>query len=95
MDELYSKSLSNEVRKERAQKIISHLTELTDLDKVGPNGADKQILSDTVKILKKIVNLNISDGNLTILNPASNILDERNGKSWRNISVSLGAKINK
>ncbi|XP_028410398.1 adhesion G protein-coupled receptor L3-like [Dendronephthya gigantea] len=87
VDELYNKKLSDEVRREGAQKIIKDLTELTDLDKVagGENGADKQILSNTVEILRKIVNLNISDGSLKILEPASNILDERNDKSWENI----------
>lgn len=76
----------------RAQEIINKLIEFTDLDKVagGENGTDKQILSDTVEILRKIVNLNISDGRLKILDPANNILDDRNGKSWRSISVSFG-----
>ncbi|XP_028401048.1 adhesion G protein-coupled receptor L2-like [Dendronephthya gigantea] len=87
-DDLYSKNISDEVRRERAQEIIKELTEFTDLDKVagGENGADKQILSDAVEILQKIVNLNISDGSLKVLDPANNILDERNSESWRNIS---------
>ncbi|XP_028410399.1 adhesion G protein-coupled receptor B3-like [Dendronephthya gigantea] len=88
VNELYNKNISDEVRREDAQEIIKELTKITDLDKVagGENGADKHILSDTVKILQKIVNLNISNGSLKVLDPASNILDERNDKSWKNIS---------
>ncbi len=52
------------------------------------NGIKPQNLNDTVKILQKIVNLNITAGNLNILEPANNILDSRNTKSWRNITVS-------
>ncbi|XP_028410401.1 latrophilin-like protein LAT-2 [Dendronephthya gigantea] len=87
-DELYNKNISDEVRRERAQEIINELTKFTDLDKVagGENGADKQILNGTVEILQKIVNLHISDGSLRILEPSSNILDQRNDKSWKNIS---------
>lgn len=50
---------------------------------------DKEILSETVEILQKIVNLNISDENLNILNPANNVLDLRYERAWRNMSVSL------
>jgi hypothetical protein len=41
----------------------------------------QQDLNDTVRILQKIVDLNI-------LVPASNILDSRNTKSWRNMKAS-------
>ncbi len=47
-----------------------------------------QYLNDTVRILKNMVNLNITTGNISILEPANNILDIRNTKSWRNITVS-------
>ncbi len=51
-------------------------------------GIKPQYLNDTVRILQKMVNLNITAGNLSILEPANNILDIRNTKSWRSITVS-------
>jgi hypothetical protein len=52
------------------------------------NEMKQQDLNDTVTILQKIVDLNIPDSNLNILDPANNILDSRNTKSWRNMTVS-------
>ena len=52
------------------------------------NGIKLQNLNDTVRILHEIVNLNITAGSLNILAPANNILDSRNKKSWRNMTVS-------
>ena len=52
------------------------------------NGIKPQNLNDTVRILQKIINLNITAGNLNILGPANNILDSKNEKSWRNMTVS-------
>jgi hypothetical protein len=52
------------------------------------NGMKQQDLNDTVRILQKIINSNISKGSLNILGPANNILDSRNTKSWRNMTVS-------
>ena len=46
------------------------------------------MLADTVRILQKIVDLNISDSSLDILGPASNILDRRYTESWENTTVS-------
>jgi hypothetical protein len=51
------------------------------------NEMNQHDLNDTVTILQKIVELNISDSNFTILGPANNILDSRNTKSWRNMKV--------
>jgi hypothetical protein len=52
------------------------------------DGIKPQYLNDTVRILQKMVNLNITTGNISILEPANNILDIRNTKSWRNTTVS-------
>ena len=52
------------------------------------NGIQPQYLSDTVRILKKIVGLNITASSPSILEPANNILDSRNAKSWRSMKVS-------
>ncbi len=54
------------------------------------NGIEQQVLSDTVRILQKIVDFNISDSSIDILGPANNILDIRNTKSWKNMTVSIG-----
>jgi hypothetical protein len=64
------------------------LSNLTDLDKMDENRVKQQDLNAIVRILQKIVDLNLSDSNLNILGPASNILDSRNTKSWRNMTVS-------
>ena len=73
-------------------KIIDNLSLLTNLDKKNDtereNGIKPQSIYDTVRILKRIVDLNISAGSLNILGPANNILDERNVKSWQNLTVS-------
>ena len=75
------------------QKVINELTNLTDLNKKNEDeqkrGLEQQVLNDTVQILQKIVTLNISDSNIDILAPASNILDDRNTKSWRNMTVIM------
>ena len=52
----------------------------------------EQNLTTVVGILQKIVNLNILDKNLDILGPANNILDPRNGFSWRTMNVSFVAQ---
>ena len=52
------------------------------------NGLKQQDLNDTVEILQKIVNLNTYDTSFNILPPANNILDSRNTKAWRSITVS-------
>jgi hypothetical protein len=52
------------------------------------DGIKPQYLNDAVRILQKMVNLNITTGNISILEPANNILDIRNTKSWRNTTVS-------
>jgi hypothetical protein len=52
------------------------------------NGIQPQYLNDTVRILKKIVGLNITASSPSILEPANNILDSRNAKSWRSMKVS-------
>lgn len=52
------------------------------------NGLKQQDLNDTVEILQKIVDFNISDSSFDILPPANNILDSRNTKAWRSITVS-------
>ncbi len=52
------------------------------------NGIEQQVLNDTVSLLRKIVRLNISDSSINILGPANNILDTRNTKSWKNMTVS-------
>ncbi|CAB4014871.1 adhesion G -coupled receptor L2-like [Paramuricea clavata] len=50
------------------------------------NGIDPQNITIIARILQQIVHLNVSDNNLNILGPASNILDIRNTKSWRNMT---------
>ena len=90
VDELKSKNASQ--KEKGAKDIIQKLLDETNLDKkneaVNENGIKPQALSGAVKILKKIVGLNISAGNLKILGPANNILDGRNKKSWRILAVS-------
>ena len=90
VDELKSKNASQ--KEKEAKDIIQELLDETNLDKkneaVNENGIKPEALSGTVEILKKIVGLNISAGNLKILGPANNILDERNKKSWRILAVS-------
>ena len=92
IDELDRKHISDERRKEVAQKGINQLLNLTDLNKMDKeereNGIKQQVLNDTVRILQKIVDLNISDSSVNILGPANNILDSRNTKSWKNMTVS-------
>ncbi len=55
---------------------------------VQKNGIKPQNLNNTVRILRKIVELNITADSLNILGPTNNILDDRNTKSWRNMTVS-------
>ena len=84
VEELDRKNISTEA----VQNIITKLSNLTDLDNEKQQKRIKQQdLIKTVEILQKIVDLNISDGNLDILAPASNILDSRNRKSWKNMEV--------
>ena len=85
VEELDRKNISTEA----VQNIITKLSNLTDLDneKQQEKRIKQQDLIKTVEILQKIVDLNISDGNLDILAPASNILDSRNRKSWKNMEV--------
>ena len=84
---LESKNVSQKDREKEAKDIIKNLSDETNLDKKNEaekeNGIKPQALNDTVRILKKIVGLNISAGNLKILGPANNILDRRNRKAWR------------
>jgi hypothetical protein len=54
----------------------------------GERGIKPQNISQTVRILQKIVNLNITASSYNILGLANNILDSRNAKSWRNMTVS-------
>ncbi|XP_028410418.1 adhesion G protein-coupled receptor E2-like isoform X2 [Dendronephthya gigantea] len=84
-DELNNKNRST--WKLAAEKIINDLFYLTDLDinHGKGNGTEKKsaaILTDTVRILQKIVDLNISDSSLDLLGPASNILDRRYTETW-------------
>ncbi|XP_028410421.1 CD97 antigen-like [Dendronephthya gigantea] len=86
--ELYNKGISFEARKRAAQNIVDELSYLTrqDLNNGGKNGtARQQNITNTVRILQNIVDLNISDSSLNILGPASNILNSRNTESWRKI----------
>ena len=85
VEELDRKNISTEA----VQNIITKLSNLTDLDneKQQEKRIKQQDLIKTVEILQQIVDLNISDGNLDILAPASNILDSRNKKSWKNMEV--------
>ena len=84
VEELDRKNISTEA----VQNIITKLSNLTNLDNEKQQKRIKQQdLIKTVEILQKIVDLNISDGNLDILAPASNILDGRNRKSWKNMEV--------
>jgi hypothetical protein len=46
-------------------------------------------ISETVRLLERIVDLNVTAGSLNILGPANNILDGRNEKSWQNLTVSF------
>ncbi len=81
VDKLDRKNIS--AREIDAQMIIKRLSNLTNLDKIQP-----QYLNDTVRILKKIVGLNITACSPSILEPANNILDSRNAKSWQSMKVS-------
>jgi hypothetical protein len=92
VNDLYRKNVSDEVRKKVAKEVIDDLLNVTNLDKMDKeqreNGIDPQNITIIARILQQIVHLNISDNNLNILGPASNILDIRNTKSWRNMTVS-------
>ncbi|XP_028410387.1 CD97 antigen-like [Dendronephthya gigantea] len=73
--------------KQAAEKIINDLSYLTDPDinDIKGNVTENKsatILTDTVRILQKIVDLNISDSSLDLLRPASNILDRRYTETW-------------
>jgi hypothetical protein len=52
------------------------------------NGLSPLSISETVRLLNRIVDLNITAGSLNILGPANNILDDRNEMSWKNVTVS-------
>jgi hypothetical protein len=52
------------------------------------NGLSPLSISETVRLLNRIVDLNITAGSLNILGPANNILDDRNEMSWKNLTVS-------
>ncbi|XP_028400849.1 adhesion G protein-coupled receptor E1-like [Dendronephthya gigantea] len=86
VDELYGMNLT--ARKKSAQIIIKELSNITNVN--NENGVkvimNPNFLSRTVAILQKVVGLNISDGSVNILGPASNILDEVNRKYWRNMT---------
>ncbi|CAB4031467.1 RNA-directed DNA polymerase from mobile element jockey, partial [Paramuricea clavata] len=90
VDDLYRENVSDEDRKKVAKEVIDDLLNLTNLDKMDKeqreNGIDPQNITIIARILQQIVHLNISDDNLNILGPASNILDIRNTKSWRNLT---------
>ncbi len=92
VDALDRKNIS--ARDKDAQIIIKQLSNFTNLDKMEKekqeNGIQPQYLIDTVRILKKIVRLNITVSSPSILEPANNILDSRNKKSWQNMTVSHG-----
>ncbi|XP_028410393.1 adhesion G protein-coupled receptor E1-like [Dendronephthya gigantea] len=86
VDELYKKNAT--ARERSAQNIIQELSNLT--GRYPGNEKEEMLRSEylygTVKIIQKIVNLNISDDCFNILGPANNILDDRNRKSWRNMT---------
>ncbi|XP_028410420.1 CD97 antigen-like [Dendronephthya gigantea] len=88
VDILSDEDTTEEERREGARKIVDELSKLTNLGEgYGRQTAiDQEILTETVVILQKIVHLNISDENLNILSPASNILDIRNEKIWKNMT---------
>ena len=84
--------MSGQEQEKRAQKIINKLTNFTDFrrmdEKKRKKGINSKDLSGTVRILRTIVDLNVTATNLSILGPANNILDGRNIKSWQNLTVS-------
>ncbi|XP_028400846.1 fibrillin-3-like [Dendronephthya gigantea] len=86
VDELYKKNAT--ARERSAQNIIQELSNLT--GRYPGNEKEEMLGSEylygTVKIIQKIVNLNISDDCFNILGPANNILDDRNRESWRNMT---------
>ena len=83
---------NNPDRENVAKKVIKQLSNITDLDKKDKEerkyGIKPQDLDYTVRILDKIVSSSVSAGTLELLSPANNILDSRNTKSWRNMTVS-------
>ena len=84
------KSMSGKDQEKIAQMIIDELTNFTDFrgmdKKARKKGINSKDLGGAVRILKKIVDLNITARNLNILGPANNILDGRNVKSWKNLT---------
>jgi hypothetical protein len=58
-------------------------------EKERENGLSSLNISETVRLLERIVDLNVTAGSLNILGPANNILDGRNEKSWQNLTVSF------
>ncbi len=90
VDKLDRKNIS--AREKDAQVIIKRLSNFTNLDKMDKgkpeNRIQPQYLNDTVRILKQIVGLNITASSPSILEPANNILDSRNAKSWQSMKVS-------
>ena len=92
MAELNREDISDKRRKEVARKVINKLVNSKNLN-TNKDGVKQQDLNDTVQILQKIVKLNIYSDNIDILAPASNILDDRNTKSWGKMKVSTGNKL--
>ena len=87
--ELNDANKTDEEKLRSVKGIINQLSSVTNLDKDQTENINPKILIDSVNLIQKIVNLNIPNGNYDILPPVSNLLDNRNAKSWTNLTVGL------
>ena len=83
--------MTHEAKSKAAKDVISKLTDITDLDHFDHHqdqkGLDENELVYSVKIIQLIIQLNISNASLNILQPASNILDLKNKKTFGIVKV--------
>ncbi|XP_028412665.1 adhesion G protein-coupled receptor L1-like [Dendronephthya gigantea] len=89
VDRLFEKNITTQ--RSCAPIIIDELSKITayeDQEEV----LDQETLTETVEILQKIVDFNISDDSINIMVPANNILDVRYEKSWRNMTDGKEAR---
>ena len=87
VNEFNDANKTDEEKLQSVKEIINQLTNVTNLDKDQTDDINPKILIDSVNLIQKIINLNISNGTYNILPPVSNLLDSRNTKSWKNLTV--------
>lgn len=88
---LFDPNVNYAERRKEAENTISQLSDITDLDYANKQPGGKRLnesdLVYSVKVLRNIIKLNISNSSLNIIQPASNILDPRNKRTWDSVKV--------